>query len=240
MTGKTKHTNSDNPPTFGKPLPPNLQRFWEELQRKQYLEKYALIDFVPETEADNYWRWGIKVFGYKSPVKASYRDRFEAIKPFDDFVGNDDLKIIFHDGYKHYSNLWTQLERAIQPNGFFIPRGEIARLEKDHIEPYLLYLKLMNKIFSPIQLLTLTKRSANEPSVAEVPLPLICLWQYFQLYAKAIKDIKVKDTKVFKEITKKMHIRKFGLFGKSISILCSLLLKMAILLSPNGQWEIAR
>lgn len=49
MTRKTKNTNSKNQPTFGQLLPPNLQRFWEELQRKYYLEKYELIDFVPET-----------------------------------------------------------------------------------------------------------------------------------------------------------------------------------------------
>ena len=200
MTRKTKHTNSEQPSTFGKPLPPNLQRFWEELQRKYYPEKYTVIDFAPETEADNYWRWGIKIFGYKSPINESYRKRYKVI--YEDFVGNDDLKIIFHYKFKHSSNLWTQLERAIQPNGFFIPKGEIARLEKDHIEPYLLYLKLMNKVFSPIQLLTLTKRSAGDPSLAEVPLPIICLWEYFQLYAKVLKDIKAKNIKAFKEISK--------------------------------------
>ena len=202
MTRKTKHTNSEQPPTFGKPLPPNLQRFWEELQRKYYPEKYGLIDFVPETEADNYWRWGIKIFNYKSPIKASYRKQFDAIKPFEDFVGNDDLKIIFHDGYRHSTLLWTQLENTIQPNGFYIPKGEIARLEKEHIEPYLLYLKLLKEAFPTIQLLKAIKRGKSELGMMETPLPLVGVWQYFQFYAKFLKEVKAKNIKGFKEITK--------------------------------------
>ena len=202
MTGKTKHTNSEKLPTLGKPLPPNLQRFWEELQRKYYPEKYALIDFIPESEADNYWRCGINVFGYKSPIKASYKKQFDAIKPLEDFVGNDDLKIIFHNGYRHSTVLWTQLESAIQPSGFYIPKGEIARLEKDHIEPYLLYLKLLKETFPIIQLLKAIKKGKGELGMTETPLPLIGVWHYFQFYAKFLKDVKTKNIKEFKEITK--------------------------------------
>jgi len=203
MTGKTKHSNSENQPTLNTPLPPNLQRFWEELQRKFYREKYNLIDFVPENKRDNYWRWGLKIFNYLSPLKAIDRLKVSTVvRQPEDFPGNDDLKVIFHDNFKYSTNLWTQLEKAIQPSGFFIPKGEIARLEKNHIKPYLLYLKLMNKVFSPVQLLTLTKRSAKELNLADIPLPLICLWEYFQLYAKTLKEIKEKNSKAFKEITK--------------------------------------
>ena len=46
MTGKTKHKNNEKDLSLGVSLPPNLQRYWEELQRKYYSEKYALIDLV--------------------------------------------------------------------------------------------------------------------------------------------------------------------------------------------------
>lgn len=202
MIGKTKHTSSNTQSTFSKPLPPNLKQFWEELQRKYYPDKYALIDFVPESEKDNHWRWGIKSFIYNSPINTSYRRNFETIKTKADFIGNDDLKIIFHPTYKHSSLIWEKLRQEIPPNGFYIPQSEINRLEKAHIEPHLLYLKLMNERFPFVVFLKAIAKQRDEVGMSEQPLPLIAIWQYFQFYAKFLKDLKTNENKAFKEITK--------------------------------------
>ncbi len=202
MIRKTKHMNKAYSTHFGKPLPPNLQQFWEILQRKYYPEKYSIIDFQPAEVADNYWRFGIKTFDYKSPISTKYRKRFEGVYEKDDFEGNGDLKIIFHPEYTQSTLIWDKLENTIEPNGFFIPQSEIARLEKDHIEPYLLYLKLMKEQFPFVGFLKTIATQKRETGMAEQPLPLIALWQYFQFYAKFLKDTKAKNIKAFKEITK--------------------------------------
>jgi len=202
MTRKTKHINKAYSTHLNKPLPPNLQRFWEILQRKYYPEKYSIIDFHPDDAGDNYWRFGIKTFDYKSPISLKYRNSFEGVYKKDDFTGNGDLKIIFHPQYTQSTLIWDKLEKAIQPNGFFIPQPEIVRLEKDHIEPYLLYLKLMKEQFPFVGLLKAIAKHKRETGMSEQPLPLIAFWQYFQFYSKFLKDVKAKDIKAFKEITK--------------------------------------
>jgi len=203
MTGKTKHINSDNQPSFNTPLPPNLQRFWEELQRKHYLEKYALIDFVPETAADNYWRWGIKTYHYKSILPTKNKDWlifFDQEK--ESFVGNIDLQTIFQANYKPSNLLWSKIETAIKSNSFFVPKGEIARLGKDDLQGYLLYLQSLTKTFPFAELMKKMKTKKREQGMSEIPLPLIAIWEYFQLYAKFIKELRKQQPKEFKVIAK--------------------------------------
>lgn len=60
----------------------------------------------------------------------------------------------------------------------------------------------MKETFPTVQLLKAIKKGKQELGISETPLPLVGVWQYFQFYAKFLKDVKAKNIKGFKEISK--------------------------------------
>ena len=199
MAINTKNTNQENSPT-NNGIPPNLLQNWEALQRKYYAENYSIIDFEPTNETDNYWRWHLNLHFYKSSfqdkVLASVLDAFGKQK---DFVGNDDLKVAFLMPEKSYMVFWVKLEEGIQSRGFFVPKGEIARLEKGKIEPYLLYLQLMAAHFPFVDLLKKMNGTKQEIAFGTIPLPLIGMWHFIGIYASFLKKISDTKSKEFKQ-----------------------------------------
>ncbi|MEM1124023.1 MAG: hypothetical protein AAGJ18_26535, partial [Bacteroidota bacterium] len=196
-------TNSVNAVTNTSELPPNLLRQWQEWQRKLYLEKFFAVDFYAKNATNVYWRWQLKKVVYQSPIKSSYRKKFSGRGwQKEDFAGNDDLKIIFHKDYRPVNVVWEKLTDCIRPMGVFVPAPAINRLPKERLLPYLQYLKVMNEQFSFVDLLKAVKSQKEQPALADVPLTWIALWEYFQLYAKFLKNLFNQNAKIAKTISK--------------------------------------
>lgn len=214
MARETKHKNNKTDPPLGAPLPPNLQRYWETLQRKYYSENFAVMDFVPDSVAANYWRVGVDSTTYKSVFISKTKEWLSFFNKEKDFAGNADLKTIFQPNFQPSPALWIDLEKSLKLKGFFVPNNEITRLDKEQIEPYLLYLKLLSTDFPWVELLKKIKTQKTEIGRSDIPFPIIALWVYFELYAKFLKDTKAKKSKEFKEISKVL-VRTISVVGFS-------------------------
>ena len=166
-------------------IPIHLRRFWSNLQMRYGSENIALIDFIPNSPEENYWRWYVE---YNSA---------EAI--------NSNLKNVFLFNPNLGVGWNKSIEKKIKRLGFFIPKGELGKLKKDLLQAHIIHQLAIYNDFPFGEFWQNIKKEANKKRFEKIPLPIIGIWNHWKLYIQLLKKTVRGDADTLKFIRQTMQ-----------------------------------
>ena len=168
-----------------KNIPIHIRRFWSDLQMSYGSQNIAFIDFIPTDPEENYWRWYVE---------------------FDSAIAiNSNLKHVFLFNPNLGAGWDKTIEKKIKRLGFFIPKGELVRLNIDLLHANIIHQLTIYNHFPFGEYLQNIKKESNKKRFKKVPLPISGIWNHWKLYIQLLRKTVRRDFDTIKLIRKTMQ-----------------------------------